>query len=441
MTEVSGDRTPTPDGSAADAWERLDRRYPPRRMRRRTGLILVAAFAAFAGVHAVLRESGALEFAASLGSLWMAFSISVLLHEIGHAVGAAAAGLQPFLVIAGGGRSLFLREVAGVAVDLGILPGSGMTLMAGSRLEPWLKWRLLVAYASGPAVSAALLATVLVGFPEQWESFQSSTDRWIGPATALILANGFLLLTSVVPLPRGNDVGSPRNDLTQILMLPWMKPEALALLVKVARAATMTRLFQLRRYQAAFDEGRRRLIEDPTAWEVRLQLADMLIFSRRYSEAATEYAALLDEPALFAKGVPTLAAAFVANNHAWANYMQGGREALDAADSSSSKAISLAPQNPYVLGTRGAVLVAKGEIDKGRELLERARALHRGAYERASNLACLALASAAEGRSAEARAFLERARKLDSDFELRARVERVLARVKSNVDGVTSSLN
>lgn len=427
MREVSGDRTGTSDGSAADAWDRLDRRHPTRRTRRRNGLIAVAALVWFAGVHAALRASGVLAFAASLASLWMAFLISVLLHELGHAMGAAAAGLRPFVVIAGGGRSLFLRDVAGVTVDLGMLPGNGLTMMAGRRLEPWIKWRLLVAYASGPTVSAALLAAALFGFPEQWRSFLSSSDRWIGPASALILANGLLLLTSLVPLPQRNDAGSLRNDITQILALPWLKPEALERIVKSARSASMTRLFQLRRYEAAFDEGRRRLIEDPNAWEVRLHLADMLIFSRRYAEAVPEYAALLDEPALSAKGVPSLVAAFVANNHAWANYMQGGHEALDAADRSSFKAITLAPDNPYVLGTRGAVLVAKGEIDEGRKLLERARALHHGAYERASNLACLALASAAEGRSAEARGFLEQARKLDADFELKARVERVLA--------------
>jgi hypothetical protein len=215
--------------------------------------------------------------------------------------------------------------------------------MASSELVPRIKWRLFVTYASGPLVSVALLTVGLVAFPEQWRAFHDSNEPSLGPATALILVNGFILFTSVVPLPRSTDAGCPRNDLTQIVMLPWMKTAALEGLVKAARGATLYRFFQLRKYRAAFDEGRRRLAEDPADWMTRIQLADMLIFSRRYAEAASEYGVLLDEPALSAEGVPPLAAALVANNHAWASYMQGGDEMLDAADSASSKAVALVP--------------------------------------------------------------------------------------------------
>jgi len=129
---------------------------------------------------------------------------------------------------------------------------------------------------------------------------------------------------------------------------------------------------------------------------------------------------------LSAEGVSPFAAAFVANNYAWSNFMQNEQEALDAAERASSKAIGLSPNNPYVLGTRGAVLVARGELGKGRELLERARKLHREPLERASVLACLALAAGAGGQREEGRRLLERALKLDPDLELRGRVERAL---------------
>jgi len=380
-----------------------------------------------ASVPFVMGRSGALAFAASVVSLWIMWTTSVFLHELGHALGASLVGLRPFILVVGGGPSIVLREVAGVALDIGILPGDGLTLIAGDEVGPRIKWRLFFTYASGPAVSAALLAFGFVAFPEQWHAFRDGTQAWIGPAAALVLANGLLLFTSIVPLPRSTDVGTPRNDLLQILKLPWQKPRAFENLVKASRAVAVNRFFQLKRYQAAFNEAHRLLAEDPSNWVVRIQLADMLIFSRRYAEAAAEYGFLMDEPAFSAEGVPPLGAALVANNFAWASYMQGKKEAIVLADSASSKAIALAPNNPHVLGTRGAILVALGNLPEGRKLLERAKKLHRDEHSQASNVACLALAAAAEGRIEDARRLLEQALKLDPDCELSSRIETAIA--------------
>jgi hypothetical protein len=104
--------------------------------------------------------------------------------------------------------------------------------------------------------------------------------------------------------------------------------------------------------------------------------------------------------------------------------MQGGDGALAAADAASAKAVGLLPKHPSIVGTRGAILVARGELREGRELLERARNGHRDARSRASNFACLGLASMAEARMGDARRYFDRARKLDPDCEVLARVER-----------------
>jgi hypothetical protein len=415
------------NGEAQDtAWERLDARYPVRRMRTRRGLELLAFVASFAFLHAVLMDGGVLD--AVLGGVWLwsALLLSVVAHELGHVLGARAAGLRPFILVAGGGPSLLLREVAGVAVDLGMLPGNGLTLMATSDLGPRVKWRLFVAYASGPVVSALLFAASLFGFPAEWEGFSDGGDPSIGPIPALVLANGLLLFTSIVPLPRGNEIGTPRNDLLQIFKLPSLKGSTLAALARADRAATTSRLFQLRQYRAAYEEGRRCLANKPQDWPVQLQLAEMLLFARRYPEAAREYAAVLAEPAFIAECSEPIGVALLNNNCAWADFMHGSQEALEAADSTSLKAITAFPKNPHFLGTRGAVLVASGRVEKGRALLNQALSLHRDARSRASVLACLALAAAVTAQDSEARRLLDSALKLDPDLELRSRIERTL---------------
>jgi tetratricopeptide (TPR) repeat protein len=375
-------------------------------------------------IHALRRHFGLLAFASSLISSWLVWIGSVLAHELGHVVGARAAGLRPFLMVVGGGPSLVLRDVGGVAIDVGVLPGNGLTMLSSGAVEPRLKWRLFVAYASGPLVTSLLLALGLLAFAEQWAAYREDIDDWLHPGPVLVIVNGLLLFTSIVPLPRGSDLGTPRNDFLQLVKLPSLEPQALEGLVKVAQSAPVWRFFQLRRYQAAYDEARRVLAEHPDNWVVRLHLADMSIFARRYEDAAREYGALLDEPALSRKGVPPVAAAFVANNYAWANYMQGGDRALAAADTASAKAVGLLPKHPSIVGTRGAILVARGELREGRELLERARKGHRDARSRASNFACLGLAALAEARSDDARRYFERARRLDPDCEVLARLER-----------------
>jgi tetratricopeptide (TPR) repeat protein len=395
-------------------------------MRARQGVALSVLLALVASIHAYASNGAALDVVLSLASLWVVFTASVFAHELGHALGARTVGLRPFVLIVGGGPNLVLRDVAGVAIDVGFFPGDGLTLIASRDVGPRIKWRLLLTYASGPAVSAALLAAGLLAFPEQWREYTENTHPVIAPGAALVLANGLLLLSSIIPLPRPSDVISPRNDLVQILTLPFLKASAFAGLAKASRAMAVYRFFQLRKYQDAFDEARRELAEDPSNFAVRLQVADMLIFSRRYPEAAREYAILMAEPALNAEGVPKVGAALVANNCAWANYMSGGADELALADRASEQALALAPNNPHVLGTRGAILVSMGSLAKGRELLERARKLHRDPRSQASNVACLALAAFLEGRPDEARRLLEQAGKLDPECELLAHVETAL---------------
>jgi tetratricopeptide (TPR) repeat protein len=388
-------------------------------------MTLALAMAAIA--YCLSRDAGVAELVMSALSLGLVWVGSVLAHELGHVAAARAVGLQTFILLVGAGPSLFRRQVAGVAVDIGCLPGSGLTMFA-SHPQRSMKWRLLAGYAGGPLVSGTLFAAGSSVWPQHWMAIRNGDADWILPGAALVLVNGLLLFTSIVPMPTAKNAVSPRNDLLQMLTLPWLCEEQLAAVARAAEGAEFARHLVLRDYAAAFAAAHRRLQVDPANWMVRLQLADMLIFAGRYAEAAAEYGVLLAEPALAAKGIPPLARAMVANNHAWANYMLGDPAKIAAADRSSLEAISAAPDNPSVLGTRGAILLESGSLTEARKLLKRALRLHRDARSRASNLACLAIASARQGQRDEARIFVNRARQLDSDCDLLERAEAELSR-------------
>jgi hypothetical protein len=286
-----------------------------------------------------------------------------------------------------------------------------------------MKWRLLVTYAAGPLVSIALLKAGLLIAPRPWAEGGAGG---VTPAIALVWVNGWLVFTSTLPFSAENDSSRPRNDLLQILGLPWRTADSMDRLTLAMSSVRLSRLLTLRKYQAAFVEARDCLASKPDDWVVRLFLAEMLIHARRDAESAAEYATLIETPGFIAAELPALAVALVSNNCAWANVMLGDAQTLKLADVASAKAIDLAASNPSVLGTRGLVLVEMGKVKEGRKLLKRSLKLHRQTAARATVLASLALASAREGRLDDAWQLVKRASATDSGCELLARVHREL---------------
>jgi Tfp pilus assembly protein PilF len=103
---------------------------------------------------------------------------------------------------------------------------------------------------------------------------------------------------------------------------------------------------------------------------------------------------------------------------------------LGTADELSAQAIASLPKHAHVLGTRGAVLIEKGESVEGQKLVQRALRAHREPFPRASNLACLAIAATREGRTRDAEQLLKRARRMDAECEILPRAERELTAMR-----------
>lgn len=118
--------------------------------------------------------------------------------------------------------------------------------------------------------------------------------------------------------------------------------------------------------------------------------------------------------------------ALIANNAAWNLFMLGDPKAIETADKLSAMAVADLPKQASVLGTRGAVLIEKGELVEGEKLVRRALRLHHERIPKAANLACLAVAAVRQGKLQEAERFIERARTMDKECDLIPRAEREL---------------
>jgi Tfp pilus assembly protein PilF len=416
---------PTPARPEAERRKRLRSALYP--FRKATATLMTISILIAVMWHGMSRDLGPLALATGLATLWVTTLLSVLAHELGHVVASRAAGLDAYVLMVGAGPSLFRRQVAGLAVDIGVFPAGGLTMIRSAENRSRPKWRLFVSLLGGPLVTLAALLSGRLLFPSQWHDFLAARDAWFHPGPALVLINGWLLVTLLMPVPPPE--GSVASDIFQILGLPGMKQARVEAFFKVGAAADMTRNMVLEQYDAAFAAGLQASQADPSNWVVRFQLATLLLLDSRHQDAATEYTKLLAEPALMSQDMPKFARALVLNNYAWALYMLDDPAHLPAADHASAQAIELTPQYPSVIGTRGSILVALGHFAEGKTLLTRSYQKHRDPHSRASNLAAMAIAEAHEGDRAKAISTLEQARRLDPYCELLDRAGRVVMSV------------
>ncbi len=120
--------------------------------------------------------------------------------------------------------------------------------------------------------------------------------------------------------------------------------------------------------------------------------------------------------------------ALLANNCAWALCRIGDAASLDAADRWSTEAITTLPEHANALGTRGSVLIDRGDTVAGAALVRRALASHRDGPSRALSYAYLAIAAARQGESEEAGLMLRHAERADKDCSFLPRVRAEVSR-------------
>ncbi len=120
----------------------------------------------------------------------------------------------------------------------------------------------------------------------------------------------------------------------------------------------------------------------------------------------------------------------VLNNIAYADLMLEEQTLLPQADAFSAEAWKNVPWEPAVAGTRGAVLVALGQHQEGIELLRSAMVKSPDRHGKASDACLIALGEFRRGNLAQARSYLEIARRLDPGCSLIERASREIEQDK-----------
>jgi tetratricopeptide (TPR) repeat protein len=154
----------------------------------------------------------------------------------------------------------------------------------------------------------------------------------------------------------------------------------------------------------------------------RLGLAHALFLSGDYQTARRLFLAVLSQEPMAPQLRP-----LVLNNIAFMDLLIGGSELLEEAEQYSAEAIGAEPWSPPIKGTRGCVLIERGEIELGLEFVHQALEANDDRRLKALDACYIAVGESKRCDREKGREYRELARRLDPECVMLNRVDRELA--------------
>ena len=356
-----------------------------------------------------------------LGTFFLTLIVTVLPHELGHALVGWGVGMRVFTVTIGStGRVLCVRQVLGHDFVLHHVLFGGSTLYAPRGLR-FVRARHFAAVLGGPLANV-LLAAGEVGLYQAVRGEGRLTCVLSGFIFGNIAQLGFALF------PRKFWIESKHvpNDGLLLLTIPFMSRKSVEAWRSTRFYYETTEALQRDNIQAAerwLAKGEEAYPAHSSALVAR---AGIFEHRRQYAEARDLYASALNHP----EATPEFRA-HLWNNIAWLDLMIGDPALLAEADRFSQQALEEAPWLPYVRGTRGGVLIELCQIDNGMRLVQQAFRENYFPTLKALNACYLAIANARQGNLSRARQHVAEAGSGDPTCPLLERTIRELERSAS----------
>jgi tetratricopeptide (TPR) repeat protein len=327
------------------------------------------------------------------------FAVLLPLHELGHALAALLVGFRVGEIVIGVGGPAFSFRVGRISVRVNKLPFAGLTRALPVSEQRFVRIRLWITVAGGPAANVAvhlLLRKLAAGAPG-------------GLVDTVVQANLTVLLLNLVPF---RTAAGTASDGYQLLTVPfWSRTKRERFQIDVS---TMKALWA---HERGDQEATRALLEEARAKhgpQAGLDLIEgsLLHRARRHEEGRAVWRAAL------ARADTPQQAAVLKNGIAFIDAILGGADDLREAEQLSGEAAAVLHDIPPVNDTRGAVLARLGRAQEALAFLQLGAQGLRKPQDQAYSNAFLALAQAQLGRFLEAHTSLTRARAADPRCEL-----------------------
>jgi len=287
-------------------------------------------------------------------------NISLILHEAGHLVFAKLAGGNPRRLILGNGHEIIRFEIFKIKIIINTRLYTGYALST-YKSNKYIKFKSFVS-SSGGFITNLLLAYLmymLSGFATDFFSGKHIIDL----SGAFIYANLVSGIISIFPYKFNYfGVKIPSDGLNLIYIFSKSAGK------NIENLDTNTFLdaydhFEKKEYDKAIEIYNSILEKDSSSIGVNIDLSVMYLKKGEYDKALkilNDIESKLDTK----ENESFKALAF--NNFAWLCLI---KRDIEKADEYSSKAIKLNSKEKCFQGTRGSVLVEKGEVDEGMNYL------------------------------------------------------------------------
>jgi len=342
---------------------------------------------------------------------------TILPHELGHAWAAKALGWRVFKLYVGLGRTLFARTIFGFETEFKAIPMLGLAF-ATPRSKRYFRIKRFGFILAGPLANLFLAMPGLLLLPSSEVFDLNWLEQGIAPGKAFFYANLITLIVNLFPFDFTTPFGKLPSDGKALWQCFSLKGESIDNAHAgwyVMEGATAHQKSQYAEARGWFENG---LTIYPGNPALLNWLGIVLLDLNNFVQARSCFLQLLPHPKLDAAG-----RAMILNNVAYADVLAGDADLLHEADRYSEEAMKNLGWLAPVKGTRGCVLLELGRIEQAIPLLLEAMRENDLASSKALNACSLAIAEARRGACAEAKKFIEEARRLNPSCFLLPRAE------------------
>jgi len=286
--------------------------------------------------------------------------ISIIIHEIGHLVCAKIAGGKPQRMILGKGHEIIRFRIFKIKIIIKKVLKGGFAMASFYKLDN-LKLRYFVYIIGGVLFNflAALSAYMLFDF--DWRTLGDKDH--INAATSFIFVNTGAGLLNLIPFQIKNMGIIIPSDGLSLLKLPFKKIDQVKKDIDASELFDAFEYYELKEYDKAITIYEKHIMNAENTFFIRLNLSVMYLKKGEFDKSYLLLRELKEE--LHDKKYKPYRA-LVNNNIAWVYLLKGK---ITEADLCSKTAIAIDANEIHFQGTRGAILIEKGEVKKGIKML------------------------------------------------------------------------
>lgn len=358
--------------------------------------------------------------------------LSLLPHELGHALTAKLMGFRVFFIVVGFGKRIGRKKLLGFNIEFRTVPLSGATVTAPLD-EKFLRLKYAAVLLAGPLINVilgmaawSLIEQGVLRVPIQPLSLENAPlalfkvfGTGLAPLHMFLLANLLLVAVNLWPRHISTALGKVPSDGLALVTLPFLPRKKIETFLAAYYLYGVSDLHGKKDHAAAqrcCEEGLKRFPENQQLLSFK---GVNFLALRKFPEARECFAKLLERPAQ-----DPMSRLVLLNNLAYANHLIGGVELLKEADQHSKYAMEQCPWVPLFKGTRGCVLIELNQIEEGISLLLDAMENHEDLESKAMEACHLAIGEKKRGHYEESRRYVEMARQFDPECTLLEWVEK-----------------